>query len=192
MQQSATTPHNTPHYHTTTHHTTPHTQLNHYTTPPTSHQNSSMHVPKIKWDNDPSARPHTQKKTNCHKNTDQHSSSIIFCLVCDKWIKHTLQHCLWTMHSPQAPTMLDFASSLRNAVWIKINFCKLNDIWRARGRQEGQGKINLGHARTCGVTMACTSKWQKMPLDHAQLTNTYHAGLWYYYEKCGLDKSQLL
>ena len=48
MQQSATTPHTTPHHHTITHHTTPHTQLNHYTTPPTSHQNSSMHVPKIK------------------------------------------------------------------------------------------------------------------------------------------------
>ena len=73
------------------------------------------------------------QKTNCHKNTDQHSSSIIFCLVCDKWTKHTLQHCLWTMHSPQAPTMLDFAIILRNAVWININFCKINDIWRARG-----------------------------------------------------------
>ena len=56
----------------------------------------------------------------------------------------------------------------------------------------GQGEISLGHARTCGVTMACKSKWQKMPLDHAQPTSTYHAGLCYYYEKCGLDKSQVL
>ena len=79
------------------------------------------------------------QKTNCHKNTDQHSSSIIFCLVCDKWIKHTLQHCLWTMHNSQAPTMLDFAIILRNAVWININFCKINDLWRARGGRRGKG-----------------------------------------------------
>ena len=81
------------------------------------------------------------------------------------------------MHSSQAPTMLDFDIIMRNAVWIKVKFCKINDLLRARGRQEGQGKISLGHASTCVVTMACKAKWQKMPLDHAQLTSTYHAGL---------------
>ena len=48
IQQSATTPHTTHHYHTTTQHTTPHTNLNHYTPPPNSHQNTSMHVLKVR------------------------------------------------------------------------------------------------------------------------------------------------
>ena len=34
------------------------------------------------------------------------------------------------MHSSQAPTMLDFAIIMRNAVWIKVKFCKINDILR--------------------------------------------------------------
>ena len=94
-------------------------------------------------------------------------------LVWSQWhANQNAKRCLWTMHSPQAPTMLDFDIIIRNVVWIKIKFCKINDILRARGRQEGQGKITLGHAGTCGVTMACKSKWQKMPMDHAQVTST--------------------
>ena len=41
--------------------------------------------------------------------------------------------CLWTMHSSQAQTMLDFSMCRANAVWIKVNFCKINDLLRARG-----------------------------------------------------------
>ena len=58
----------------------------------------------------------------------------------------------------------------------------------AKVRAERQGKIRLAHARTCGVTKACTSKWQTMPLDHAQLTSTYHIGLQYVQGKCCLDQ----
>ena len=47
------------------------------------------------------------------------------------------------------------------------------------------GEPDLGHH-----SLLCIL--QVKPLDHAQLTSTYHAGLCYYYEKCGLDKSQVL
>ena len=55
-------------------------------------------------------------------------------LVGWQWHAHQSgKRCLWTMHSSQTPTMLDFDIIMRNAVWIKVNFCKINDILRARG-----------------------------------------------------------
>ena len=55
-------------------------------------------------------------------------------LVGWQWHAHQSgKRCLWTMHSSQTHTMLDFDIIMRNAVWIKVNFCKINDILRARG-----------------------------------------------------------
>ena len=82
-------------------------------------------------------------------------------------------HCTPT----QAHTMLDFSMCRANAVWKKTMYVKYTTSLGAKVRAERQGKIRLAHARTCGVTKACTSKWQTMPLDHAQLTSTYHIGL---------------
>ena len=68
-----------------------------------------------------------------------------------------------------------------------LDICLINATLRARGRAERQWGIKLGNARPCCVIKACKSKWQKMHLDNAQLTNIYPAGLECVYGKCGLN-----